>query len=126
MKKQIQLGMNPGTASHRLVKDILWTLIVRCGMDSCHACGKKISRDTLSIEHVIPWLDSDDPVGLFFDQRNIAFSHLSCNAAAARKVNKKYLTPEDARQAELKRSREYRRRTYTPAARSERYGREGR
>ncbi len=44
-----------------------------------------MSRETFSIEHIVPWLDSDDPKGLFFDLNNIAFSHLSCNVGAARK-----------------------------------------
>lgn len=84
-KKKKQLGMNPSTASHRLVKDILWNFIVYAGRDRCFRCGKKMTRETFSIEHKAPWLDSEDPVGLFFDIDNISFSHNSCNYSASRK-----------------------------------------
>lgn len=85
MKKAKQLGMNPSTAQNRLTKDILFKLICETGKNFCYHCKEEITRETLSIEHKTPWLDSKDPVGLFFDLDNIAFSHLSCNAAAARK-----------------------------------------
>ena len=45
----------------------------------------KVIPARLSIEHKIPWLDSDNPKELFFNlEKNIAFSHLSCNISAAR------------------------------------------
>lgn len=84
-KKKEQLGINPSTASARLVKDILWSLIVETGKDKCCKCGSSMNRETFSIEHIIPWLDSDDPVGLFFSLENISFSHLSCNFSDARR-----------------------------------------
>lgn len=83
-KKKMQLGMNPSTASGRLVKDILWKLIVETGQDKCCKCGFPMHRDTYSIEHVVPWLDSEDPVGLYFDLENISFSHLRCNIGDTR------------------------------------------
>lgn len=79
--------MNPGTASHRLVKDILFAFIKKDEIN-CFQCGEKLTRDTFSIEHKVPWLDSDDPVGNYFDLNNISFSHKSCNYAAGRKPNK--------------------------------------
>ena len=85
MKKQTQLGMNPSTASHRLLKDILWSLIVETKKDTCFKCNLPLTRDTFSIEHKIPWLDSKNPLELFFDLNNITFSHLKCNVADARK-----------------------------------------
>lgn len=84
-KKSQQLGMNPATASNRLTKDILFHLVVETGKNMCHQCGGEITRDNFSIEHITPWLDSQDPVGLFFDMKNISFSHLKCNISAARK-----------------------------------------
>lgn len=84
-KKSDQLGMNYSTASGRLVKDILWSFIEASGRDLCHVCGKKMERTTFSIEHIIPWQDSANPVGMFFDVKNISFSHLSCNIAGARR-----------------------------------------
>lgn len=83
-RKQKQLGMNPGTASHRLIKDILFTFIQEKGI-KCYQCNKSMTRNDFSIEHKIPWLDSENPIELYFNLDNIAFSHLSCNIGAARK-----------------------------------------
>lgn len=85
-KKTQQLGMPIGTASNRLRKNILYEFIVRLNLDVCFQCGKKIENvDDLSIEHKIPWLDSVNPKEKFFDIDNITFSHLKCNASAARR-----------------------------------------
>lgn len=84
-KKNHQLGESHGTACNKLRKRIMFSMIQKCGMDTCHQCGEKIeSVDKLSIEHKIPWLDSDDPPAVFYDLDNIAFSHLSCNCKASR------------------------------------------
>ena len=77
--------MNPSTASGRLVKDILWSLLVETNKHLCCKCNKEMTRETYSIEHITPWLDSDDPVGLYFSLENISFSHLSCNISDARR-----------------------------------------
>ena len=91
-KKNKQLGMSHGTASNRLRKQILFSMLQRYEEDVCFQCGEKIKRvEDLSIEHKAPWMDSEDPVGLFFDLDNIAFSHLSCNCKAGRKRNGKTL-----------------------------------
>lgn len=87
-KKQEQLGMNPSTAQHRLLKDILWDLVVKANLDTCCKCGNKMCRNTFSIEHIVPWLDSENPVDLFFNLNNIAFSHLLCNIADRRNPQK--------------------------------------
>lgn len=87
-KKSQQLGMNYSTASGRLVKDILFSLVVQTGKNTCHQCLGEMSRENFSIEHKTPWLDSEDPLKLFFDLDNISFSHLKCNFAAARKPGK--------------------------------------
>ncbi len=84
-KRNMQLGMNHSTASNRLVKDILYSLIVETGKDICYQCNEKIKRENLSIEHKVPWLDSENPLEMYFDLSNIAFSHLKCNVGAARK-----------------------------------------
>lgn len=75
--------MNPSTASNRLVKDLLFSFVQKEG-HKCFHCGGEISREDFSIEHKIPWLDSDDPIGLFFDLDNIAFSHFKCNSGKSR------------------------------------------
>ena len=52
----------------------------------CYRCGKKIEQiEELSIEHKVPWLYADDPIGLYFNLDNIAFSHLKCNIGRSRK-----------------------------------------
>lgn len=85
-KKADQLGMPYGTANGRLRKSILWQYVVKCRDNFCHQCGAEIlSESDLSIEHKIPWLDSDNPVEKFFNLDNIAYSHLSCNIGAARR-----------------------------------------
>ena len=87
-KKREQLGMNPSTASGRLVKDVLWKLIVETEQNMCYACSEEMTRETFSVEHKVPWLDSEDPVGLYFDLENISFSHKVCNYARGRNCQK--------------------------------------
>ena len=81
-KKHRQLGMNPSTASYRLVKDTLFRLAIEAG-HNCYRCGTALTRETFSVEHKVPWLNSPDPKVAYFDQTNIAFSHLVCNVVAA-------------------------------------------
>jgi hypothetical protein len=79
-KKERQLGMAQGTAAHKLRKSLMWHLAVKCRMDVCYRCGHPItSAEDMSIDHKVDWLDSDDPVGRFFDVDNIQFSHKKCN-----------------------------------------------
>lgn len=80
--------MNPSTAQNRLIKDILWSLILQTNQHICCKCDKEMTRETFSIEHVKPWLDSENPIKLFFDLNNISFSHLSCNISDARNPRK--------------------------------------
>lgn len=96
-KKTLQLGMNPSTASGRLIKDTLWRLVVQTNQDKCFQCNETMTRENFSVEHKVAWLDSDDPVSMFFDQDNISFSHHSCNVKAGRKG--KGYTPEQALEA---------------------------
>lgn len=86
-KKKQQLTMHIGTASAQLKKNIMFDLLKQLNKNICHQCKKEISTvKELSIEHIIPYLDSGDPVKLFFDLSNIAFSHLKCNCSAARQT----------------------------------------
>lgn len=85
IKKKNQLGESHGTAQHRLLKDILWMLILETGKTRCFCCGQEMTRETFSIEHKTPWLDSSDPIKLFFDLDNISFSHFKCNVKSARR-----------------------------------------
>jgi hypothetical protein len=83
-KKFEQLGEPIGTATNRLRKNIMFSLVQAMELDTCFRCGKKIENvENFSIEHKIAWMDSENPKELFFDLDNIAFSHLKCNIGAA-------------------------------------------
>ena len=77
--------MNPSTASNRLKKELLYSLAKRLKINWCYQCGAEIKNTSeLTVEHKTPWLDSEDPINLFFDIDNIAFSHPTCNYSASR------------------------------------------
>jgi len=130
-KKKEQLSMNPSTASGRLTKDILWGLLIETSKDTCCKCHEKMTRDTFSIEHLVPWLDSEDPVGLYFDLNNISFSHLSCNVADARRPVAEHgtlsrYTSHNCRCDLCKEARRvYSSSNYCPERRKSQYGRTG-
>tara|TARA_R110002167_G_scaffold90566_4_gene243995 strand:+ start:573 stop:965 length:393 start_codon:yes stop_codon:yes gene_type:complete len=89
-KKTEQLGMSPSTAYNRLKKDLMFQMAQLLEMDWCFQCGSKIElKEEISVEHMVPWQDSENPQELFYDMSNIAFSHRSCNAGAARRAEKK-------------------------------------
>jgi len=90
-RKSQELKMSFGKANAILRKSILFNLVQKCNLDICYRCNKKIEniRD-LSIEHKIPWLDSKNPVELFFDLDNVAFSHLKCNKKRYKKMSKEF------------------------------------
>lgn len=133
-KKKKQLGMNPSTASHRLVKDLLWKFIKETGRCNCYRCGLPMERENYSIEHIIPWIDSDDPIDLFFDMENISFSHLKCNRDAVRRPGPKmesvcgdYAMYQRGCRCELCKAAKaaYVAKSYTTSARREKYRRTG-
>lgn len=129
MRKKSQLGMNPSTASNRLVKDVLFKLAKDAG-HTCFQCKGELTRDTFSIEHKVPWLDSEDPIGLFFDLDNIAFSHLGCNVGARRRekaacgTSSAYSRGCRCNECKAAHAEAYRT-NYTPEQRSARYRRTG-
>lgn len=130
-KKAKQLGMNPSTASGRLVKDLLWNFVKTTGQDACCKCSEPMSRETFSIEHVTPWLDSEDPVGLYFDIDNISYSHLRCNVETARRKKAECGTTSKYRGGCRclecsKANREYQLDNYTPERRRNVYLKTGR
>ena len=78
--KSALLGLNFSTATQRLRKLILWSIVRETNRDICFRCSQRIeSVDDLSIEHKQPWQSAPDPRTAFFDLNNIAFSHLWCN-----------------------------------------------
>lgn len=79
------LGINFHTACHHLRRLILYNLAKLAEKLHCHHCQEYIdSVDLFSIEHIIAWLHSKNPVTLYFDYGNISFSHKKCNRLAAR------------------------------------------
>jgi hypothetical protein len=104
--------MDPGTARNHLITDLLFDFALRAG-HKCHRCNQPLTRATFSVDHILPWLDSPNPMDLFFDLRNIAYSHLACNSRAGRRSDKqgKRISPEQVaamtpqRQAALATSR---------------------
>lgn len=88
-EKSKQLGINFGTASSRLKKNLMFKLIQKCGEDVCFVCGNKIEFvDDMSVEHKKPWLHEVNAKELFFDLNNIAFSHTKCNISNIRRQQK--------------------------------------
>lgn len=118
-----QLGMNPSTASGRLVKDLLFRFVVESGY-RCFRCGEELTRDTFSVDHKVPWLHSEAPVELYFDLDNVSFSHFTCNSAAARRPAK-YATKEELKTARIRQNKECKRRLYTTERRHAQYLRTG-
>ena len=120
-KKAQKLGMNPNTARRRLDRTLLFEFAVSTG-HVCYRCGDPLTRDTFSVDHKEDWLNSDDPLGLFFDTSNIAYSHFNCNSAAGAF---KYATEEERRAARLETCKKHKLKTYTPERRRAQYLRTG-
>lgn len=118
--------MPQGTASNKLKKSLMFSMIVKLELDICFQCGRKINTcDEMSVEHKIPWLHSKDPKALFFSLDNIAFSHLKCNIGAARPVNKKYHSEDEKKLANREDAKRFKSKHYTPEKRREQYLRTG-
>jgi hypothetical protein len=84
--KEEQLGMTIGKSNNILRKNVMFHLAKKCGMDTCYQCGNKIDNiDEFTIEHKVPWLHNENPIGTFLNMDNIAFSHAGCNSRAARR-----------------------------------------
>jgi len=102
--KNKALGMNVSTASAQLKKLLMFRMMQELEKDYCFQCHKPIeTADDLSVEHRVPWLSAPDPKASFFDLSNVAFSHLSCNSAAASRPNKIYTNSSERRTAEWNR-----------------------
>ena len=94
-RKATLLGESHGKANHRLRKMLLFKYAKLAGHLDCHQCKKPIENiDDFSIEHTISWQTADDPVSVFFNLDDIAFSHLGCNVAAA---NRDHFVAEQVR-----------------------------
>ncbi len=85
-KDSALLGGSFHAASRKLKKLLLFRCLETLDMLVCFRCGVRITlAEELSVDHKIPWRSADDPVAVFFDLGNIAFSHLNCNSRAASK-----------------------------------------
>lgn len=78
-KEKAQLGMDPGTARHHLVKSVLLHLATAASVSGCFRCGDIIEDSAdVSIDHKVPWR-GESTADLFWDVGNIALSHKQCN-----------------------------------------------
>ena len=95
-KKEAQLGLPIGTASHRLRKMIMFRLAQETERDTCLRCEKKIdSVSEFAIDHKEAWLDVS--VSLFWDLNNIGFSHARCNMLSRRTTAGRRFAPSKLR-----------------------------
>lgn len=86
-KKIVQLGMYTSRAANKLNRSIMYHLAKKLNEHYCYRCGAEICTiKEFTVEHKTPWLDSPNPVELYFDLENIAFSHFLCNSRAGRKL----------------------------------------
>jgi hypothetical protein len=85
-KQHKALGMNPSTARHRLRMDLLFKMATQLG-HTCYRCGEPLTRDTFSLDHKVSWVNHKEPLQMFFDTDNVAFSHQSCNYSDGGKNN---------------------------------------
>jgi hypothetical protein len=81
---EAQLQENQRTASHKLNRLIFISLLAETGRDTCCRCGKQLTADTFSNDHMDHWLHSDNPRGKYFDIKNIDFSCKRCNSSYTR------------------------------------------
>lgn len=99
-RKSKLLGMPFGTASGRLRKMLMFSLVQRLGIDICHQCKRLIeTTEELSIEHESGWQLADDPVHAFFDLSQVSFSHLDCNIRAGARPTKIYASRREKNRA---------------------------
>lgn len=90
--KSVQLGMDYGTACHRLRKQVMFRLVQKAGLDGCLRCGLDIeSAEDLSLDHREVWLHASPD--LFWDLDNVGFSHLVCNTIASRRYRRQPPNP---------------------------------
>ena len=100
------LGMPISKASHRLNRDLIYSMGVKLGLMDCYRCGCPISREEFTVEHKIAWMDSDNPQATFFDLENVAFSHQRCNAGVTSHPSR--LTDSERRENKKRQEERYR------------------
>lgn len=75
-----ELGVKTGKAQGILFKSLLYSFVVETKRDRCIRCGKLIEkREDLSIDHIEPWIHSDNPKKKYYSVENVGYSHKKCN-----------------------------------------------
>jgi len=82
VKKVEQLGMSLGKARGRLVRDFIFHLAQKLGLDKCGRCGGQLTPENYSLDHVKDWFNTD--VNLYWDVENLVLSHRKCNTDSRR------------------------------------------
>lgn len=91
LRKTSLLGMSHGKAANMLRRNMMFSLVRRLDENFCFRCGAMIDdAGDMSIEHKDSWERAEEPLAAFLDLENVAFSHRSCNYAAAHRPTKKY------------------------------------
>lgn len=86
-KRSDKLGSPFSTEYYNMVRNILFHLVQKNNKDYCYRCGDKIETvDKFSIEHIVNWRLQENAEELFFDYKNISYSHLTCNSKAVNYV----------------------------------------
>ena len=90
LKKSQQLKRSYSTARVKLQKMLLFEFTKRLKLNFYCRCKKEITEiNDFTMDHIKPWLNSEDPIGLFCDINNVLFSHLSCNCGCTSMPHRK-------------------------------------
>src|SRR3990167_2533934 len=80
-----QIGMSQSNARPRLLRSVLFYILCNTGLNVCFRCNLKILElKDFTLDHKENWRGEKNPE-LYFDVKNIGFSHLSCNSAMTRR-----------------------------------------
>ncbi len=82
-----QLGMDLGTAQHRLRKKVMFSLVEASYGTKCFRCGQGLTADDFTLDHRTAWRNSSNASDKFWDLGNIEWSHSVCNTQASRSHN---------------------------------------
>jgi hypothetical protein len=80
-RREALLGMSFSTAVYRLQKIVLWDLLRQVGYTDCYRCSEPMTFADFSLDHREPW--ENVSADLFWDPRNVEWSHLDCNQRAS-------------------------------------------
>ena len=79
-KYEKQLGMTLGKARNVLYAKMLLHYAKESGNDFCSKCNQPIDLPSeVSLDHIIPWRNSEQATELYFDINNVSLAHKKCN-----------------------------------------------